>query len=339
MATQVNYEPAKGKNFIVKSVEEAERVLKDNNIIPIYHKHLKQVNICILMFEELETNRSYGEMFSDWADGSRNKINDQRLIEHLRKLKEEILTGIRYYTRLLVQKDKIKNTLNYLSISNAELEVKLEKVPKVSGMNKIGKGALYVGAGAVTGAVGGAVTGALVSAIGAIYTNYATLSVSIATFKLIASAAVGSTAVLGVGVCAGAGVVVGAVLMLIYAIAKNHGKKRGLKYQQIINLKESLEYNYLGSIRTNHEFLKEVYDTIDKQFKSEKIKMQVAKDVYSKAKQKSFKELKEEGEDDTICEKMSEKEAKKECIFFLIHHFESSREEAEKITAIVQTLY
>ena len=54
MTTQVvKYELAKPEDFTIESIDEAGRVLKDNNIIPNYHKHLKQVNICILKFEEL----------------------------------------------------------------------------------------------------------------------------------------------------------------------------------------------------------------------------------------------------------------------------------------------
>lgn len=324
MATQVKYELGERKDFAITSIEDIEKVLKGNNIISTYHEHLKQVNICILMFEELEAGRSCGEMFSDWADGRRSKVIDKDLVDRLRELKEEILTGISYYTRLLAQTDHLKEVLKYVPISRTKLYVKHEKVPEVSSMAKIGTVALYAGAGVVGGGIlfGGTVV------IDTILAEYGTLLVSIKAFTLVSASTVMSAA--------GAGAATGAVIMIIYAIAKNQGKKRGLKYQQIIDLKDALEAKYLGNIRSNHELLEKIYDTIDKKFKSDEFKNLVAEHVYSNEKQKSFKELKEEGIDDTMCEKISERDAKKECKSFLTHHFGNSEKEAEKITAIAR---
>ena len=97
--------------------EDVERLLSENNIVQQYHEHLKQVNICILMFEQLETNRSCWEMLSDWANGERNKIDCENLMKNLEKLKEELLAGIGIYTKLFIQKEKFKKYLiNFGSI-------------------------------------------------------------------------------------------------------------------------------------------------------------------------------------------------------------------------------
>ena len=89
--------------------------MNDNDIIPSYQEHLGKVNMCIKMFEKLETNRTYGVMFNDWADGTRSKVINNELIPRLRELKEEILEGISCFTKLLVQKDHIEKAFEELN--------------------------------------------------------------------------------------------------------------------------------------------------------------------------------------------------------------------------------
>ena len=174
----------------------------------------------------------------------------------------------------------------------------------------------------------GAVVGGLVAAIGAIRRKYADLAVSIRTFKLIASA-VGRGAAVGAAACT--------VMVLIYAIAKNQGEKRGLEYQQIIDLNEALNTKYLvSSIQANHEILKRVYEAINKEFGSKETKTEAAKYIYLKNKKNTFKELKNEGIDDETCRIIAEREAIMECKFFLSRYFKSSDEEAEEITTLVK---
>ena len=115
----------------------------------------------------------------------------------------------------------------------------------------VGCAAIGAADGAVVSAVsalGGGSVGT-VEAINSIFAKYIALAAATSEFTLTVSPAVGGAVVIIGG---------GSVLVLIYEIAKNQGKERGDKYQQIIDLQRALDADYLGSIQAKHKVLKTV---------------------------------------------------------------------------------
>lgn len=309
----VDYKLSELGDLKITCFENIGRELGENNIIPTYKTHLEKVNTCIKMLDDLENNR-FLNRFTDWVHGERSKINVPRLRMHLNKLRTELEIGIKYYERLLKMYKKMLKYERLLTFSRYKLSDKSTKVPEISLMNHVGRGAGCAGIGAVAGGIAGASIGATLA-----YTGM--LNVSASSLAIVgASTGVG---ILAVGAAGGA-------MYLIYAVANSYGRKRGVKYHEIRSLYETLDTNYLGSIKTDHEDLQTIYDFMDERMKKVEATLDLAKTKYLEEKQKSFQALKEEGESVKMCELMSKRDAKKECIYFLIHKLDCLREEAEE---------
>ena len=261
MATEyVDYELSNSGDLEITSFENIGRELEENKIIPTYETYLGKVNTCINMLDDLEDHR-WLFLFCDWVHGERSKINVPRLRMHLQKLRTELETGIRHYKRLLKMYKEMMEYERSVIFSRYKLSDKITKIPEISLMNHVGKGAICAGIGAVAGA--GTCVGILA------YTGM--LKVSISSLAIAgASTGVGALAV-------GAA---GGVMYLVYAVASSYMTKRGVKYNQVNALYETLDAKYLSCIKTNHEDLQTIYNVMDKRIKELKATLDLAKTKY-----------------------------------------------------------
>ncbi|KAI6650318.1 hypothetical protein LOD99_5996 [Oopsacas minuta] len=78
----------------------------EGRIVPAYSKLLSDINYCIKVFERLETNRTYSEMWYDWYNGERGQIDVEGFLGAMNTLREEIKLGLRLYLDLTY---KVKN--------------------------------------------------------------------------------------------------------------------------------------------------------------------------------------------------------------------------------------
>ena len=314
MATRVRCKLSNQEEFKITCIEDIDEVFTKNNIIPHYREHLKHVNTCLLMFEELETNRTWGEKILDWNYGARSEINGPRLIDNLKKLKKELLEGLTQYTRLLTEKEELKNYIREFIVSKSDLDITHEKV----GLISIKKGAKYIGGAGVS-----------VGVLGVIATQCTALTVTISALS-----------VFGIGVCVG--VVAGGLLYAIHLIAKSYGDERGVKYQEVKVISDTLDSKFLGKIKTYHEDLNTIFINMKNIREGEKPKSGVgivqACKLYKKSKDESFNDLKREGYSDDLCEKMSKKLAIVETESCLTYKLGCSKKEAEEICKEIQEL-
>ena len=310
---------------LIEYFKETEKQLKNNNIVPIYKEHLKQLDICVEIFSNLEENRSFCNLICDWADGERNKINVLRMLRHLCKLKRELINGIQKYENLLELTEDMKNIVSYIDNSNSKRIIhKRKKVDEISFKNHLGRGAMCAGGGALVGGIVGAgigysglSTGLLVKC-GLLKASATTLQVTAVTAG-IGAIALGATAL---------------VIYSIYSIAKSYGKERGLKYHQVRAFSEALNVDYLSSIRADHETMGSMFQGMVDVFVSKDMKLALARSIYEESKQASFQELEREGEIDSAMYKMmSEKCAKKRCKYLFTVEFGNycSEKEIEEI--------
>ena len=87
--------------------------------IPIYSEYLTNVNLCINLFKELESNRTWG----DWFVGDRGKINFTRLLEVTSEFKEKLEKILPIYITLCSNIEQRKRMeLRYQRESNLQLE-------------------------------------------------------------------------------------------------------------------------------------------------------------------------------------------------------------------------
>ena len=307
------------EEFKITSVEDIEEVFTQNNIIPHYREHLKHVNTCLLMFEELENNRTWGEWFTDWNYGARNEINGPRLIDNLKKLKKELLEGLTQYTKLLSQKEKLKNYIREFIVSKSDLDITYEKFELDT----------YFKWGVDSVEYASTVLRELVNKI-TIQCRELTDTVNELSKFVIGT----DVAVIGAGV--GVGAVAGGLLYGIHLVAKSYGEKRGVKYQRVKAISDALDTDFLSKIKTYHEDLNTIFINMENIRKNEEPMILQAYKLYTKSKDESFKELKEEGIDDNLCEKTSKKIAIKDVGSYLIHKFGCSKQEAEELCKEIQ---
>ena len=289
------------EEFKITSVEDIDEVFTKNDIIPHYREHLVQVNTCLALFKELETNRTWGEWFTDWNYGARNEINRPRLIDNLNGLKEALMEGLTQYTRLLSEKDELKKVFRELMVSKIDLDITHEMIESNTDFKK---GADYI------------------------FGSSPLMSVMV---ELLAKLTDTVSALAAIGIGVGVGVVAGGLLYGIHLLAKSYGEKRGLKYQQVKAISDAFDANFLGKIEAYHEDLSTIFINLEDIRKSEKQKDLRAYKLYTKSKDESFNQLKREGNDDYLCEKISKKLALKETESYLIYELKCSKEEAEEI--------
>ncbi|KAI6650316.1 hypothetical protein LOD99_5994 [Oopsacas minuta] len=72
----------------------------EGRIVPAYYKLLSDINYCIGVFERLETNRTYSEMWYDWYDGKRGQIDVEGFSGAMNTLMQEIYLGLTLYLDL-----------------------------------------------------------------------------------------------------------------------------------------------------------------------------------------------------------------------------------------------
>ena len=78
------------------SLHEIRMADNISNAIPIFAKYLNDVNLCLNLFKELESNRTWG----DWIVGDRGKILTERLLEVTNEFKEKLEKLLSIYTTL-----------------------------------------------------------------------------------------------------------------------------------------------------------------------------------------------------------------------------------------------
>ena len=319
------------ENFEMNSIKDIDRVLNENNIIPTYREHLLQLNTCIDMFKQIETDRSLKEIFCDYAAGKRTEINHKRLLDHLENVKNELLEGIEMYMMLLGQREEVRKYLRNLKVTKFKLEKNETNVPKTSPVKKVAVPAITVGSFAIVGAVGG-------GTCGVILVHYGLLAVSLGTLTGITAGTTAATG--GIGAAVGLVVlgVVGAAILIIYKIAKYKGKLRGLKYQQVKELYDALnDENVLSTIKTNHQELKCIFNAINKQIHTDEAYMEIALGVYLETRETSLSKLAQNNPEMSAEKRseISEGNATTACETYLRHKVQYSE---KKIRNCIQTI-
>ena len=301
----------------ITSFEDVERILLENNIVQQYHGHLKQVNIRILMFEELETNRSYWEMFSDWANGGRDKITRRNLVKYLKELKEELLAGISIYTKLLAQKEELEKHFQNMKMMNFENIVVEKGMPNNFVINDA-TNQILLGNGFEVSR----------TKINVIVRRVITMAVGLLLIQTT-----NNWGIAGIGILCMIG------LVLIYKFAKYKGKERFLKYQDVEKSQDNLNGRLLDEIRVKNDHLKKMYQAIDKRLHKKDVILYLANSFYSESKDEALKEITDDEPDITaeLCETLSKREAKISCKSYLKREFNCLNEEAEEILSEIQS--
>ena len=308
MATRDGYDLSVPENIEIKSVDDIEKMLVDNNIIPTYEGHLEHVNTCINLFTEMENNRTCKDIFCDFAAGERSKINCGKLLHHLKKVKKELMTGMTLYRRLCQQKEQVKNLFETLNIKKFKLDKKDVEVRAMSPVKELAKFGITVGVAGALGATGAGVCAGLLVHYGILAVTLGGLT---STMAVTAAATGGIGAGLGLSALGGAA----AAVFIIYKIAQYKGKERGLKYQQVKELYDRLEeQSFFNEVQTNNLNIRTIFDAIDSQLHAPETNLLRASNVYSKAKEKALKELANTpGMTDEIRATISEREATLRC--------------------------
>ena len=315
----------------IRCIEDIEEVLRNNPIFPRYRELLKQVNTCILNFEELETNRTYFEIFSDWASGKREKVRCENLMMQLKMMKEALLTGLSMSTKLLVQKEKLQKYFrNFKIVSDGQIgeEKEIPRSPNVEAFasppeNEDNK---YCNMKVVISSV--VVSAGICITIYTICKQFESLRTPTPETTEIGKALY-QTAGVGAFLC---------MTPIIYNLANFNDGDRSMKYQKIQELQDYINDTLLNEITRKNQNLSETYEAIDKQLHSREVMMYLASSLYSESKDKALKEIQEDQSDLNvdICKKLSIRTAEITCKAYLKHDFNCSNEETEEILKEIQ---
>ena len=324
--TEYAYLPMK-----ITCIEDIEEVLRNSDIFSQYRELLKQVNICILDFEELETNRTYLEMFSDWASGKREEVNSENLMMQLKLLKEALLTGLSMSTKLLVQKEKLQKYFrNFKIVNDGQIgeEKEIPRSPNVEAFvsppkNEDNK---YCNMKVVISSV--VVSACICIAIYTICKQFESLRTPTPETTEIGKALY-QTAGVGAFLC---------MTPIIYNLANFNEGDRSMKYQKIQELQDYINDTLLNEITRKNQNLDAIYEAIDKQLHSREVILYLASSFYSESKDKALEEIYADESDLNvdICEKLAIKTAKITCKSYLKHEFNCSNEETEEILNEIQ---
>ena len=232
--------------------------------IPIYTEYLHNVNLCINLFKELESNRTWG----DWFVGDRDKINAKRLLEVTSEFKEKLEKILPIYITLssnIEQGQKME--LRYQRGANLQLDyfedesiAKHVKQPSTPTSTPRGdysrckeqtcklKAAGYgVGGYALGGAVG---------------------SEMVYTGTVAALAMTGPVALIPVAV----GLAIGGIAAYARYYMHSGSRERGLEYQKLKVLYDSLNNaDMLANLQTHCVTMKEWSDKVAEQLKEYKL--------------------------------------------------------------------
>ena len=224
MVTQVGY-TLQCENFEINSIEDMDKLLSEN-IIPAYEEKLLQLNICIDMFKQIETNRTLSEIFCDFAAGKRKRINPKRLLNHLEDVENELSEGMEMSMMLLGQGEEMRKYLKNTKVTKFKLDKTETNVSKTSPVKEVAIPAIAVIGSSVIGAAGGGVAGAVVGVAGAVILKLIITKAAVTLVTIAGAAATGGLIGAGVGLVALGGIA--AVFCIIYKIAQCKGKERGV---------------------------------------------------------------------------------------------------------------
>ena len=216
---------------------------------------------CINLFEKLETGRTWAEWTSDWVVGDRAKINPARLLIYMKKFQKEVKTLLSIYTTLS-RKVKWGKTLELgyqeNMKSNFQLDYFKEGIDAIID-KQFNEFSLSISDGKEAKeqtcklkttkiVVGGAVGGAVVGHPGA------------ATLGLVAS-----------GLIFPFGILISSIVIAYHKVHLS-GRKRGLDYQTVQSLYDSLHDNkLLSNLETLSSKMKELSENVDMQIETYKL--------------------------------------------------------------------
>ena len=135
MTSEIEYASVPMK--IIASIEDIKEALRNNLIFSEYRELLKQVNICILNFKDLETNRTYLEIFFDSVSRKREKVVSENSVTQLEQLKEALLTGLILCTKLHVQRENLQDYFRNFKIVSDEQIGENKEIQNISNIAKV----------------------------------------------------------------------------------------------------------------------------------------------------------------------------------------------------------
>ena len=223
----------------------------------IYTKLLTDVNLSLNIFKELESNRTWG----DWIVGDRGKILTERLLEVTKEFKEKLEKLLSIYTTLSSDIEWGKKMelgyqrrsifqLDYFKDESIAKQLKDLSSPKSIPEVDNSRCKQHTCKLKTTGYVaGGAVSGVAYTGI-------------VAT-----SAVTGPFALIPVGV----GLAIGAIAAFAHYYMHSGSRKRGLEYQKLEVLYDSLNNTeLLPNLQTHSVIMQQLSDDVDKQLKTYK---------------------------------------------------------------------
>ena len=234
---------------------------KGDEVMSSYTALMTDIKYCINLLEELEYGRGYKDWVSDWAVGKRSSLNIDRTRKNLGKLHSEIRKGLTVHTSLfsLITKARmiqqsLRLRIETMENSGRDTSLLLESYNKISNTNeefysavdnlentgifvkketKMNKTAAAVGE--VGDGIGIGIAG--------------TVSLALASALVISTG--GTALMVGGGIAAVTGT--------IFLVAHSYGKKKGIKYQELKFLSESLhDLRLLSELESHHIALDEI---------------------------------------------------------------------------------
>ena len=279
-------------------------IVKREEVLSVYRTKLREVNECLNLFDELDKRRNFTKWVSDWAVGERKAIDFESISFNLKRMKSELEKGIELHSNILVKlkefemmdntyqqriRDSKHSAVNTsqlveyhndfvenvkkdcIALSTAVVELKNTGVFKAKNFDRDLDS--FIKSGIEMGAVGGA--GALGTGGTMALANGGYLGSGLVATKLTAASslwgmtttggalAVGA-AVTAVGATGGVAAVAGAIGCVAYWYAHPKGEERGLKYQELKFLCDSLKENrLLATFQTHNITIQNISNSID----------------------------------------------------------------------------
>ena len=227
----------------------------------ILTKLLMDANECVDLFQELETEQTWGEWVSDWVVGERGKINSDKLLHFTKKFKEEVEKLLSICSKLSRKVEWGKTMeLGYQKSSNFPLVYFRERVDK-SIARQFNE--LSISISAVKSSkeqrcklrTVGIVTGG--TALGGIGTAVA-----------LGAGLAGPALIIPVGI----GLLIGSIGAIAHYSIHSRGRKRGLEYQTVRFLYDSFhDKKLLSNLQTQSIKLQNLSDNVSEQIETYKL--------------------------------------------------------------------
>ena len=255
------------------SYAEFKDSIKDDALTG-YRNLLADVKYCINLMDELESERNYKKLIPDWAVGEMSSINVSRTKNNLKKLHNEIEKGLRQFTKLFSLMTGAKmielsfqTTIKEFEISGFDTSALMEmsnnassSIEKFSNritaaVNNLANTGVFVEKEIKTDKYSLVKSGAQGAAIGGVGGTALGIAGAVALGTVGVVATGGTILVAGVVLAA----VTGAISSVAYLYAHPKGKERGIKYQELKFLSDSLNnVTLLSEFEAQNIFLTQV---------------------------------------------------------------------------------